>query len=64
MEYLQRLHELASWYRDLAEHTENASIRQDRLRTADFLEREAACSELAFASPTVKLRAWGVLPLS
>jgi hypothetical protein len=57
MEYIQRLRELASWYRDLAEQTESSSIRQDRLRTADLLEREAECSELAFASPTLKLRA-------
>ena len=64
MEHIQRLRELASWYRGLAERAENPSIRQDRLRTADFLEREASCSELAFASPTVKLRAWGVQPLS
>jgi len=64
MEDIQRLRELASWYRDLAQHTENPVVRQDRLRAAEFLEREAACSQLAFASPTVKLRAWGVRPLS
>ncbi len=64
MEYIQRLRELASWYRDLAARTENPPIRQDRLRAAEFLEREAACSQLAFASPTVKLRAGGVRPLS
>jgi hypothetical protein len=64
MEYIRRLRELASWYRHLAEQTENPSIRQDRLRTADFLEREAACSELAFASSTLKLRTRGVQPLS
>jgi hypothetical protein len=64
MEYIQRLRELASWYREFAEQTESSSIWQDRLRTADLLEREAACSELAFARPTLKLRARGVQPLS
>ncbi len=64
MEYIQRLRELASWYRHLAEQAENPSIRADRLRTADFLEKEAMHSELAFASPAAKLRAWDVRPLS
>jgi hypothetical protein len=64
VEYIQRLRELASWYRDLAEQAENPPIREDRRRTADFFEREAMYSELAFASPTARLRARGVRPLS
>ncbi len=38
----QKLRELAAWYREFAEKTENASIWEARLRTAEDLELEAA----------------------
>ncbi len=38
----QKLRELAAWYREFAEKTENVSIWEARLRTAEDLELEAA----------------------
>jgi hypothetical protein len=37
----QKLRELASWYRELAERTANPAIWDGRLRTAEDLETEA-----------------------
>jgi hypothetical protein len=37
----ERLRELASWYRELAERTVNSMIWDARLRTAEDLEAEA-----------------------
>ena len=41
MDQAQKLRELASWYREFAERTENVTIWDARLRTAEDLEREA-----------------------
>jgi hypothetical protein len=38
----QKLRDLASWYREYAEHTGNVTIWESRLRTAEDLEAEAA----------------------
>ena len=38
----EKLRELASWYREFAEHTANPAIWDARLRTAEDLEAEAA----------------------
>ncbi len=38
----QKLRELAAWYREFAEKTDNAAIWEARLRTAEDLELEAA----------------------
>ena len=38
----EKLRELASWYREFAEHTGNPAIWDARLRTAEDLEAEAA----------------------
>jgi hypothetical protein len=38
---LQRLRELACWYREFAERTANPTIWDARLRTAEELEEEA-----------------------
>jgi hypothetical protein len=43
----ERLRELASWYRGLAERTANPTIWDARLRTAEDLEAEAARLERA-----------------
>ncbi len=37
----RRLRQLAHWYRELAERTENPVIWEARLKTAEELEREA-----------------------
>jgi hypothetical protein len=37
----QKLRELAAWYREFAERTDNPSIWEARLRMADDLEQEA-----------------------
>jgi len=42
MEDPQKLPELAAWYREFAEKTDNPSIWEARLRTAEDLEQEAA----------------------
>jgi hypothetical protein len=42
-----KLRELASWYREFAEHTDNPAIWDARLRTAEDLEAEAARLETA-----------------
>jgi hypothetical protein len=41
MDQAQKLRDLASWYREFAERTENPTIWDARLRTAEDLEREA-----------------------
>jgi hypothetical protein len=41
MDQAQRLRDLAAWYREFAERTENPAIWDARLRTAEDLEREA-----------------------
>jgi len=38
---VERLRELASWYREYAERTGNAAIWDSRIRTAEDLEAEA-----------------------
>jgi hypothetical protein len=46
----EKLRELASWYREFAEHTDNPAIWDARLRTAEDLEAEAARLETAAAA--------------
>jgi hypothetical protein len=41
MQMVEKLRELASWYRDLAERAGSAAIWDSRLRTAEDLEDEA-----------------------
>jgi hypothetical protein len=41
MDQVQKLRDLASWYREFAERTQNPTIWDARLRTAEDLEREA-----------------------
>ena len=41
MQRVQKLRELACWYREFAEVTENPAIWEARLRTAEDLEGEA-----------------------
>ena len=41
MEKSQKLRELAAWYREFAEKTENPAIWDSRLRMAEDLEQEA-----------------------
>jgi hypothetical protein len=50
----EKLRELASWYREFAEHTANPAIWDARLRTAEDLEAEAARLETA-AAPRAKV---------
>jgi hypothetical protein len=38
---VEKLRELASWYREYAERTGNAAIWDSRIRTAEDLEAEA-----------------------
>jgi len=45
MDQAQRLRDLAAWYREFAERTENSAIWDSRLRTAEHLEREADALE-------------------
>ena len=45
MDQAQRLRDLASWYREFAERTENPAIWDARLRTAEDLEKEATALE-------------------
>jgi len=45
MDQAQRLRDLAAWYREFAERTENPAIWDARLRTAEDLEREANALE-------------------
>ncbi len=47
----QKLRELAAWYREFAEKTENASIWEARLRTAEDLELEATRIERRELAP-------------
>jgi hypothetical protein len=46
------LRELASWYREFAERTDNASIWEVRLRVAEDLEAEADCLERSECAST------------
>jgi hypothetical protein len=48
MAQAQRLRDLATWYREFAERTENPAIWDARLRTAEDLEREAEALESRF----------------
>jgi hypothetical protein len=45
MDQAQRLRDLATWYREFAERTENPAIWDARLRTAEDLEKEANALE-------------------
>jgi hypothetical protein len=45
MEHPKELRELARWYREYSERTENPAIWDARLRTAEDLEREADALE-------------------
>ncbi|MBV9860281.1 MAG: hypothetical protein JO038_09295 [Alphaproteobacteria bacterium] len=45
MEDPLKLRELAAWYREYAERTENPVIWEARLRMAEDLENEAALAE-------------------
>ena len=45
MDQAQKLRDLAAWYREFAERTENHAVIAARLRTAEDLEREAAYLE-------------------
>jgi hypothetical protein len=47
-----KLRELASWYREFAERTGNATICEDRLLTAKYLDTEAGHIEVARALNT------------
>ncbi|HTW53986.1 MAG TPA: hypothetical protein VME45_19015 [Stellaceae bacterium] len=64
VDQVRKLRHLAAQYRILAAGAENNSVREERLRTAALLEREAAYTECAFISPPARLRSWGVRPLS
>jgi len=44
--HVERLLELASWYREYAERTGNPAIWDARIRTAEDLEAEAARLEV------------------
>jgi len=48
MNEAKRLRDLAHWYREFAERTENPAIWDARLRTAEDLEREAGNLEHRF----------------
>jgi len=45
MDQAQRLRDLAAWYREFAERTDNPAIWDARVRTAEDLEREANALE-------------------
>jgi hypothetical protein len=47
--HVERLRELASWYREYAERTGNPAIWDVRIRTAEDLEAEATRLECLFA---------------
>jgi len=49
MDQVEKLRELAAWYREYAERAENPAIWDARLRTAEDLEREAEA--MRFAEP-------------
>jgi hypothetical protein len=51
LDEVSKLRRRAARYRAFATRTEVRSVREDRLRVAAFLEREAACTEGAFARP-------------
>jgi hypothetical protein len=46
MDHARKLRDLAAWYREFAERTENPAIWAARLRTAEALEREAGDLEV------------------
>ncbi len=64
MDQIRKLRRLAAQYRALAARAENDLVREERLRVAALLDQEAAYTEGAFISPTVRLRGWGIRPLS
>lgn len=45
MEQMQKLRELAAWYREFAEKTANPAIWEARVRMAEDLEQEAERQE-------------------
>ena len=45
LESLQKLRELAAWYRDYAERAHAPRVCEGRLQTAEDLERQAALLE-------------------
>src|ERR1700720_1127439 len=45
MDQAQKLRDLAAWYRKFAEHADNPTIWDARLRTAEELEKEAGALE-------------------
>jgi DNA-binding Xre family transcriptional regulator len=45
-----KLRELAAWYREFADKTDNPMIWEARLQTAEDLERSAECSEMSLAA--------------
>ena len=51
MDQAQRLRDLATWYREFAERTENPAIWDARLRTAERLEEEANSLEQRCEGP-------------
>ena len=51
MDQAQKLRDLASWYRELAERAGNSAIWDARLRTAEKLEEEASSLEHRCKSP-------------
>jgi len=53
--HVERLRELASWYREYAERTGNPAIWDARIRTAEDLEAEAM--RLESLSPFVEIEA-------
>ena len=52
MDQVQRLRQLAAWYRKFAERAGEPAIWEGRLRTADKLEREAVQLEKQRAKHT------------
>ncbi len=50
MGQVQKLRDLASWYREFAERAGNPTIWDARLRTAEDLEREANNVEARFGT--------------
>jgi hypothetical protein len=61
MEHLTELRRLAAWYRELADRAVDADARNDRLRAAAMLEREADFTERAFTGHLAESPAAGEL---
>lgn len=64
MGQVPKLRQLAARHRTLAASAEDPAVREERLRTAALLHREASITESAFVSPTTRLLSWGIRPLS